>query len=405
MSLFGGEKKVKRYIYDLISGKKTMAQVTEPLTPFEKDLLSGICRHWICLNHMVDQYLQKPTQHRDFRLILIIGFYRLFLTSEPNNKPVIDGVMLLSEKWGLGYRKKVIYAILNNALRKPQNIEEYPDNIKYSLPDFFHKTMRQALGHCFDLSAQSQIQRPKIWGFLFDKNNLSDEMTAPLAEFPQAIQFKSIKNLAEKQGYAEGYWHIQDLAMQKMASFLPEKIEGTLIDACSAPGGKTIMLSQKYPENTITAIELESKKIQRLKDNLARCHGKNVNVMCINFLKYIEDINPSFIWVDAPCSGSGVIGKHPEIKYQVNASSLESHQELQKKLLAHAWKLLKPGGTIFYSTCSIFSQENDDIVESMAPFVSEITPCTGAIKTKYGITFLMENQFGGYLSVLQKPVK
>ena len=398
MSLFGGEKKVKRYIYDLISGKKTLNQISEPLTPFEKDLLSGICRHWICLNHILDQFLQKPTQHRDFRLILIIGFYRLLMTSEPNNKPIIDSIMLLSEKWGLGYRKKLIYAILNNALRNPPDIQAFSDNIKYSLPEFFYKTMKHSLGQHFDASAQSQAQRPQTWGFLFNERNVSDEMTVPLTEFPQAIQFKCIKNLTEKKGYAEGHWFIQDLAMQKMASFLPEKIEGTLIDACAAPGGKTLMLSHKYPKNTINAIEIEKGKIARLKENLSRCHGKNVKVMCMDFLQYPEGAQPGFIWIDAPCSGSGVVGKHPEIKYQVSNASLKSHQEKQKKLLSHAWKLLKPGGTIFYSTCSIFPQENDEVVASLASFVLKTKPCNGAFKSKYGTTFLMENQFGGYLS-------
>ncbi|MDA9832005.1 hypothetical protein N9C31_00040 [Gammaproteobacteria bacterium] len=404
MSLFGGEKKVRQHIDDLTSGKKTMAQINEPLSPFEKDLLSGLCRHWICLNHTLDQYLQKQTQQRDFRLILVIGIYRLLLTTQPNNKPIIDGLMLLAEKWGLGFRKKVIYAILNNVLRNPPDFQSFPENIRYSLPPFFYKKMKASLGSHFDLSAHNQIQRPSIWALVFDKAHITHEMTVPYPDqYPRAIQFDSLKNLTEKTGYQEGHWQIQDLAMQKMAAFLPTAVNGALIDACASPGGKTIVLNKRFPENPIFAIEIEPKKIQRLKDNLLRCHGDNVNVVCTNFLQFNPKAKPGLIWLDAPCSGSGVIGKHPEIKYQISKEQLLAHQQQQIELLNHAWEQVKPGGTVFYSTCSIFPEENDDVIESFNEYIVDITPPSKAIRSQYGLTFLMDNQFGGYLSILKKP--
>ena len=255
--MFGAEIKVKRYIQALTCGKKTMAQINEPLTPFEKDLLLGITRHWICLNHALDQYLQKPTQHLDFRLTLIIGIYRLVLTTNPNNKAIIDGIMLLADQWKLAHRKKVIYAILNNILRNPPDFSSFPESTRYSLPLFFYNKMKEELGVYFEASAKSQTQRPQTWAYLFEVNHMSDQMIAPLEEYPQAVQFKDLKNLTEKEGYKAGHWQIQDLAMQKMMSFLPSKIDGIIIDACAAPGGKTIALHKKFPNNPIIAVEIE----------------------------------------------------------------------------------------------------------------------------------------------------
>jgi 16S rRNA (cytosine967-C5)-methyltransferase len=404
--MFGAEIKVKRYIQDLTCGKKTMAQINEPLTPFEKDLLLGITRHWICLNHALDQYLQKPTQHLDFRLTLIIGIYRLVLTTNPNNKAIIDGIMLLADQWKLAHRKKVIYAILNNILRNPPDLSSFPESTRYSLPLFFYNKMKEELGVYFEASAKSQTQRPQTWAYLFEVNHMSDQMIAPLEEYPQAVQFKDLKNLTEKEGYKAGHWQIQDLAMQKMMSFLPSKIDGIIIDACAAPGGKTIALHKKFPNNPIIAVEIETNKIERLEQNISRCQGENIDIICMDFLKFSgPKEKPCFIWIDAPCSGSGVIGKHPEIKYQVSKQTLISHQMLQKKLLAHAWQMLKPGGFIFYSTCSIFSEENDEVIEFFSKYIQDIKPVKVSMKSKYGITFWMENQFGGYLAIIKKPEK
>jgi len=158
-------------------------------------------------------------------------------------------------------------------------------------------------------------------------------------------------------------------AVQSTPQPVPGKLE--ILDACAAPGGKTGHLLEVFPESHVTAVDVSEKRMQRVRENLDRLKGTD-RVELVT----ADASDPSDWWngqlfdivlVDAPCSGSGVIRRQPDIKLLRNASDVAELATLQHKMIDSLWPLLKPGGKLLYVTCSVFRQEND---QQMRQFLS-----------------------------------
>ncbi len=173
----------------------------------------------------------------------------------------------------------------------------------------------------------------------------------------------SIKNLP---GYAEGHFHIQDAGAQLIGELFAPYPNGTYLDACAGLGGKTILLDQLLPTTaTITAIDPHQGRYALLTQNLKRSCCRQINTVPLDLDQYAKEHNGSLfqgILIDAPCSGLGIIGRHPDIRWNRQAHELAKFQQTQLKLLNQAVDLLAPGGTLVYATCSLAEQENQDVV-------------------------------------------
>ena len=133
-----------------------------------------------------------------------------------------------------------------------------------------------------------------------------------------------------------------------------------VLDCCAAPGGKTVHLLQTA-DIDLTAIDIDAQRLQRVRENLQRCQ-LDANLICAD----VSDLNSWFdghhfdaILLDAPCSGTGVIRRHPDIKLLRRESDIPSLVELQQQILNSMWQCLKPGGYLLYATCSILQVENE----------------------------------------------
>ena len=140
--------------------------------------------------------------------------------------------------------------------------------------------------------------------------------------------------------------------------------DDVVIDVCAAPGGKSIQISEGLKNGQITARDLTENKIAMIEENMDRMQAENIQAECRDALEYVpeDEERADVIIADLPCSGLGVIGRKPDIKYNMNLDNMNALAELQKAILKQVMHYVKPGGTLLYSTCTVNPKENEENV-------------------------------------------
>ncbi|MDF1717921.1 MAG: transcription antitermination factor NusB [Antarcticimicrobium sp.] len=160
-------------------------------------------------------------------------------------------------------------------------------------------------------------------------------------------------------GFAEGAWWVQDAAAALPARVLAAQPGEKVLDLCAAPGGKTLQLAAAGAE--VVALDISDARLGRLRDNLGRT-GLSAQVVVGDALEHAGEYDA--ILLDAPCSATGTIRRHPDLPFAKDGSEFAGLIELQAQMLAHAWSLLKPGGRLVYCTCSLLPDEGEVQVEA-----------------------------------------
>ena len=173
-----------------------------------------------------------------------------------------------------------------------------------------------------------------------------------------------------------------------------------VLDLCAAPGGKSMHIAEKLKgTGKLYSFDVSEKKTAYILENKERMGYDNIEVEVNDATVYREDLAEAFdvVIADVPCSGIGVIGKKCDIKYRIDETEIKSIVELQKKIMENAWKYVKKGGTLLYSTCTISREENEDMVEWLlnnAPLATE------SLDTYLPKALLSETTKKGYLQLL-----
>ena len=184
---------------------------------------------------------------------------------------------------------------------------------------------------------------------------------------PWGIELTVAQPVQQLPGFADGWVSVQDAAAQLAAGlllsngFMPRRV----LDACAAPGGKTAHLLE-LAELEVTALDIDSKRCQRIHENLQRL-GVHAHVLAADACDTATWFNGEpfdAILLDAPCTGSGVVRRHPDIRWLRRASDVAQLAQNQARLLHSLWPLLKPGGRLLYCTCSVFRAEGIAQIEA-----------------------------------------
>ncbi len=182
----------------------------------------------------------------------------------------------------------------------------------------------------------------------------------------QAIELSKPLDVAKLPGFDQGWVSVQDGAAQQAARLLDCQPNDVVLDCCAAPGGKTCHIIEQTPDiASMTAIDIEEARLTRVHENLARLNLK-AKVIAADAASQDWWSGEQFdrILLDAPCSGTGVIRRHPDIKWLRKADDIDKLVILQQQILANIWSLLKPGGTLLYATCSVLPQENSQQISN-----------------------------------------
>jgi 16S rRNA (cytosine967-C5)-methyltransferase len=157
-------------------------------------------------------------------------------------------------------------------------------------------------------------------------------------------------------GYAEGRWWVQDAAAALPAGLVPAAAERVL-DLCAAPGGKTLQLAARGAR--VTALDVSETRLARLRENLART-GLEAEIVCADALGWQPEAPFDAVLLDAPCSATGTVRRHPDLPHRLDPAGLGALAELQARLIARAWEWVRPGGVLVYATCSVLRAEGED---------------------------------------------
>jgi 16S rRNA (cytosine967-C5)-methyltransferase len=215
-------------------------------------------------------------------------------------------------------------------------------------------------------------------------------------------------------GFAEGLWSVQDPAAQCAAPLLVNGLNNIrVLDACAAPGGKTAhLLELLEPGSQVIALDIDVKRCQRIDQNLQRL-GLKADIVVADAAQpktWWDGQQFDAILLDAPCSASGIVRRHPDVRWLRRASDISQLAAVQKNLLKMLWPLLKPGGRMLYVTCSVFRQEGELQVKTFVEHNTDCTlhPCLGHLRPQNSLTpaALVDNLAGDhdgfYYALLEK---
>jgi len=352
----------------------------------DKGLLQEICygvlRYLPELEHDVRALMQKPLtgKQRVFHFLLLVGVYQIKYMRIPDHAAVSETVAATG-----ALKNRQMKALINGVLRNfvrasesqsPNTQESLPDSIKYNHPSWFIKKIQQSYPIKWQQIIAANQQKPPMWLRVNQQHHTSNEYqnllttaeidVKTIEPLSHAIELTRPTDVTKLPGFDQGWISVQDGAAQQAARLLDCQRDDVVLDCCAAPGGKTChILENNSNIASMTAIDIEPSRLIRVEENLARLGltAKVIAADAANSKTWWNGQKFDRILLDVPCSATGVIRRHPDIKWLRKASDIDALVILQQKILKETWSLLKPGGTLLYATCSVLPQENSEQIK------------------------------------------
>ncbi len=382
----------------------------------------GVLRHYFSLSKVLRQLVKKPLKNKDndIKSLLLAGLYQIHYMRSPAYATVsenVEAARLLKKPWAC----KLVNAVLRNYERGKHKEINNGDNNNLEHPLWYIR--------------KCQSNWPSAWFSILESNNKHPPLTIRTnnrfitrGEYSKILASAGLSNRLtqiSEQGitltrpsdpkvlpfFQEGACSVQDEAAQLPVSLLELETASKVLDMCAAPGGKTTHILELCDPNTsVTAVDSNPKRLKLLEENLCRLKlsCKVVQGDARNKTSWWDGEAFDRILIDAPCSASGVVRRHPDIKIRRKPEELFDLCNLQLKILEESWTMLSKKGILVYVTCSIFQEENDLIIEKFLTNKKEAClkkiKMTGGIAANYGYQILpgLQNMDGFYFCRLQK---
>ena len=314
--------------------------------------------------------------------ILRMGIYQIiFLDKIPKSAAVNESVTL-AKRYGHSGSSGFVNALLRKVDKKDyEELFSIQDEVKrnslvYSMPEWIvQKLLNQKGEKAVEHICENSNVRPKLTirvnNLKTNKEKLKKELSKNNIEFEETDQedfliLKKQKNIENMDLFKEGMFFVQDLSAGLVAKILDPKQNEIVLDACSAPGGKTTYLAQLMNnKGIIEAWDIHDHRLKLVEENAKRLGINIINTARADATKLRKDLIEKFdkILLDVPCLGLGVIKRKPDIKWQRNLEDVEKISKIQFEILETCSNYLKSGGEMVYSTCSILKEENETIVK------------------------------------------
>ncbi|AGH80081.1 sun protein [Psychromonas sp. CNPT3] len=353
------------------------------LTPKDKALLQVLCygvlRTLPRLDFFCRSLMQKPLKgkQRVFHFLILVGIYQLLYTRIPSHAAVgetVNGAKALNKQ----ALKGMVNGVLRNFLREQEALIEkadQQDTLLYCHPGWLVKRLQSAYGKekAASIMLENNQQAPmwlrvnalhhdvKSYQALLTEKDLGSRLALD-SENKNALCLDKATDVYQLPGFEDGWVSVQDGAAQLAAHYLDAQPGDLVLDACAAPGGKTVHSLERQPKIAqMVAVDADDKRLVRVRENLERL---NLTATVIHGDASTPDVwwkGEKFdrILCDAPCSATGVIRRHPDIRWLRRDSDIKELVSLQKSILNALWDKLKAGGILLYATCSILPDEND----------------------------------------------
>ncbi len=355
---------------------------------FCSELCYGFCRRYFLLSEILEQRLQRPikAKDRDVRAILLLGLYQLRFTRVSDHAAVNESVRLLQRR-GKIWARGLVNAVLRGWLRDQGEDRDAPLSAAQEAacyPEWMRRRMAADWPQRADgLLRAGNARAPmtlRVDLRQWSREQALEALAAagiearPHPLVASALQLERPRPVSALPGFDSGRLSVQDASAQLAAGLLGPSPGDRVLDACAAPGGKTLHLLQQCPDIELLALDQDAGRLQRLRENLRRA-GLDYPLRAADAADPVSwhDGRPfGRILLDAPCSASGILRRHPDIRLLRRDGDIPALAARQRRLLEALWPLLRPGGRLLYATCSIFREENEQVV---AAFVAGRTDC------------------------------
>jgi len=318
--------------------------------------------------------------------ILRMGAYQiLFLDKVPPSAACNTSVELAKNhaKQSAGF----VNAVLRNIARSKERILTDSDfdampvterlSVKYSFPEYLVQEWITAFGEDFtEELLKSLLDRPdfsvRVNTLKTSRDAVAEELkkygidSVPGHFVPEALYLENVSDISGLDVFTEGKITVQDESSMLVTKVLDPKPGERILDACAAPGGKTTHMAQLMNNSGhIDAWDIHEHKISLIEDNARRLGISIISAVRKDALRIWEDVFDTYdrVLVDAPCSGTGIIRRKPDIKWKRKKEDFNNLIEIQKKILYNSCRYVKPGGILVYSTCSLDVRENEKVIE------------------------------------------
>lgn len=376
-------KAINQVLDQGLSLSTVIPELQKNISDKDKALLQEICfgvlRTLPQLEWIIQQLMDKPLKgkQRILHYLIMVGLYQLLYTRIPAHAALAETV-----NGAVTLKKPQLKGLINGVLRqfqRQQDIlnERFQNNENRFLhPSWLLARIQQAYPEQWMSIIEGNNQKPPMWLRVNQRHHsreeylilLENEGIPAIADdsHPFAIRLENPCNVSLLPGFADGWVTVQDRSAQRCAELLAPKNKEQILDLCAAPGGKTTHILEIAPQAQVLAIDIDEQRLKRVQENLTRL--KLNAVVKSGDGRYPEQwcAGTQFdrILLDAPCSATGVIRRHPDIKWLRRNDDIEQLAQIQKEILHAIWPYLKSGGTLVYATCSILPEENTQQIEA-----------------------------------------
>lgn len=355
-----------------------LKEVSERDRALLQQLSYGTLRQGPRLQALLKQLLDKPLRDkdRDVHSLLLCGLYQLDNTRVPDHAAVaatVNATRALKKPWA----KSMANAVLRRYLREREQLthaldpaaaashpawlfqkilEQWPDDAAAIIDANNEQPPMTLRVNLSQVSRDDYLEELKDQGIMASAGNLSEH----------AIRLSLPIDVWELPGFSSGKVSVQDEAAQIAALLLRAKAGERVLDTCAAPGGKACHIMELQPQlGELVVMDIDKARLQKVSENLTRLNltATQITGDAAHPSAPLEPGSFDRVLVDAPCSASGVIRRHPDVKLLRHQSDIASLADQQLDILQGAWPLLKRGGALLYVTCSILDEENSQVIQ------------------------------------------
>lgn len=368
--------------YDYLEGREKA---------FIKRVTEGTLERGLELDYYLNHFSSLPVGKMRplIRCLMRMSAYQLLYMDTVPDSAVCDEACKLAAKRGFGRLKGFVNGVLRTVSRNKENLplpdeRKAPvlyDSVRYSMPEWLVELWRREYGPEIAGTILRGLMaiRPVSLRFRLDTPEEERERLCGLMRergmkverspyLPYVYLVEHAEGTEALPGFREGMYTIQDVSSALAVEAAGIGQSDFVIDVCAAPGGKSILASEKAVHGRVLARDLSGEKLERITENVSRMKAGNVEAQVFDATSTDQALlgKADVVLLDVPCSGLGVMGKKRDIKYRIKPENLESLRALQRQIVRASAGYVKPGGTLLYSTCTIHSGENQDMVRFIA---------------------------------------
>ena len=329
-------------------------------SPFINMLILTSLRHLVHIKKSLKQFIKKnlPEKASFANYAIILASTEIIYLDSPDYAIInsyVDTIKKHTDKYIAGFAN----AVLRNVAKNAETIKSSDKG------EFFPPEFSRILNLNYNKSTISKIEKAAILEPPLDISIKENFDIEGLKLDSETIRLSHKGKVSDIKGYAEGLWWVQDYAASLAIKTL-DKIKGKkVLDLCAAPGGKTAQLINKGA--IVTALDISKPRLETLESNLSRLGFKTQEIINQDALEYLQSLSsPVFdiIILDAPCSATGTLRRHPEVVHLKTIDDIKKQSLLQQEILDNISKALKPNGTLVYCVCSISKLEGENQIDS-----------------------------------------